>query len=85
MFSQERLTQTTKFPQKHRLKRPVLENEERKCVRKAEAELTSQIGLGLPLKRFTGSKGENSKQKPRGKNEARNAGGVAPAAVPGYL
>jgi hypothetical protein len=47
MFSQERLTQTIKFPQKHRLKRAVLETEERKCVWKAEAKLTSQLDWGF--------------------------------------
>jgi hypothetical protein len=38
-------------------------------VRKAEAELTSQIGLGLPLKRLARNRSENSNQKPRAKSE----------------
>jgi hypothetical protein len=54
-------------------------------VRKTEAELTSKIGLGLPLKRLARNKGENSNHKPQGKNENANAGGAAPAAVPSYL
>jgi hypothetical protein len=38
-------------------------NNESACE-KAEAKLTSEIGLGLPLKRSAGSKGANSKHKP---------------------
>jgi hypothetical protein len=54
-------------------------------VRKAEAKLTSQIGQGLPLKRFAGSRGKNSNQKSRETNESASAGGAAPAAIPDYL